>query len=861
MGRLSYLLQPSTLAAFAFLAAGFAQEPASRSALTGVVLDPTDAGVAGAKIVLQRNDGSAPATARADATGGFRFEAVRAGSYKLSVERDGFKRASSQVRIGSRPPAPLVIRLQVADLRSAVTVTDRATQLSTNSADNLDTVTLDRNALDNLPIFDQDYVGTVSRFLDAGSVATGGVTLVVDGIEATRAGVSASAIQEVKINADPYSAEYPRPGRGRIEIITKPGSSEFHGTFNFLFRDYHLNARDPFSLTRPFEQRRIFEGSLTGPLGRGKKTSFLISANREEEDVQAVVFAEGFAGPIQQTLPAPARNTELSGSLNRQIGREHLISIRGQYTHRSIQNQGVGGFNLPEVAANFDDREDIIYFNHRGPITKRLFNLFRFYAGRQHTPTSSVNPGAKIVVLGAFTGGGAQANRLQTENHIALNEIVVWSGQKHTVRFGFNVPDISRRGLDDNTNTVGTYTFSSLQDYILRRPFSLVRQSGNGHVVFVEKVLGGFVQDEFKVRPNLQFSIGLRYDWQNYFHDTNNFGPRASFAYAPGAGRKTVIRGGTGFFYDRTGPQPIFDLMRYDGARLLQYVITNPLYPDPDATGPTSIVRLDPTVKLPFLLQYGIGIERQLRKSTTLSVNYYGTRGFNLFRSRDVNAPPPPLYLARPDAQYSVWRQIESSADLKSNSLEVALRGNVTRYFTGMIQYTLAKAYNNTGGNSLAGARASLNSFPANSYDLSGEWARADYDQRHRFNLLGTVTPGRYFKLGVGIGLYSGMPYTMTTGRDDNQDSLANDRPAGVPRNSLHGPAYADLDIRWSRDFFFVSSKRDKGPTATLGLDAFNVLNHVNYSGYIGVLSSPFFGKPVSALPTRRLQASLRFRF
>lgn len=240
-----------------------------------------------------------------------------------------------------------------------------------------------------------------------------------------------------------------------------------------------------------------------------------------------------------------------------------------------------------------------------------------------------------------------------------------------------------------------------------------------------------------------------------------------------------------------------------------------------------------------------------------LSVNYYGTRGMNLFRSRDVNAPP--LYRARPNPQY-VWRQIESSADLKSNSLEVALRGNVTRYFAGMIQYTLAKAYNNTGGNSLAGARVSLNSFPANGYDLSGEWARADYDQRHRFNLLGTVTPGRYFKLGVGSGLYSGMPYTIMTGRDDNHDSLANDRPTGVPRNSVHGPGYADLDLRWSRDFFFVPSKRDKGPTATLGLDVFNVLNHVNYSGYVGVLSSPFFGKPVSALPTRRLQASLRFR-
>ena len=844
-----------------FAAVAFAQSSAPRQALTGVILDPSDAGVAGARITLQLGDGSTVAAATADAAGGFRFEELAAGSYRLRTEHDGFKPASSQVRIGARPVAPLVIRLKVADLRSEVTVTERAAQLSTNTADNLDAVTLDRQALDNLPIFDQDYVGTMSRFLDAGSVATGGVTLVVDGLEGTRAGVSASAIQEVKINQDPYSAEYPRPGRGRIEIITKPGSSEFHGTFNFLFRDSHLNARDPFSLTRPDEQRRIFEGSLTGPVGHSRKTSFLISANREEDDLQAVVFAQGPLGTIRETLPAPARNTEISGSINRQIGRNHLISVRGLYADKSLRNQGVGGLTLPEAAANYEDREDIFFFNHRGPIRGRWFNLFRFYFGRQHTPTMSVNREPKIVVLGAFTGGGAQADRLQTENHIALNEVVVWSGQKHTVRMGFNLPDLSRRGLNDYTNTAGTYTFSSLEDYLLRRPFSLVRQSGNGHVVFLEKVVGGFVQDEFKPRPNLQFSIGLRYDWQSVFHDTNNFGPRGSFAWSPGSGRKTVVRGGAGMFYDRTGPQPIFDLIRYDGLRLLQYVITNPSYPDAGATGATSIVRLDPNVKLPFLLQYGVGIERQLRKSTTVSLNYYGARGVNLFRSRDVNAPLPPFYGARPNPLYSVWRQIESSAALRSNSVEIALRGNVTRWFTGMMQYTLGKAYNNVAGNSLAGARASLNSFPANSYDLTGEWARADFDQRHRFNLLGSVTPGRFFRFGVALALYSGAPYTMTTGRDDNHDGVANDRPAGVPRNSLHGPGYADLDLRWSHDFFLAPARKDKGPVATIGLDAFDTLNRVNYAGYVGILSSPFFGKAVSATPVRRLQASVRFRF
>jgi len=160
-------------------------------------------------------------------------------------------------------------------------------------------------------------------------------------------------------------------------------------------------------------------------------------------------------------------------------------------------------------------------------------------------------------------------------------------------------------------------------------------------------VIGFFVQDEIRVSPRLSASLGLRYDWQNYFHDDNNIGPRGSFAFAPNADGRTVIRGGAGVFYDRTGPRPIQDLMRYNGIRQLRYVITNPGYPDPFAPGqslatePPSVVQLAPGIELPTTLQYSVSLERQLAKSTSASVTYVGNRGFHQFLSRDVNAPPP----------------------------------------------------------------------------------------------------------------------------------------------------------------------------------------------------------------------------
>jgi hypothetical protein len=265
------------------------------------------------------------------------------------------------------------------------------------------------------------------------------------------------------------------------------------------------------------------------------------------------------------------------------------------------------------------------------------------------------------------------------------------------------------------------------------------------------------------------------------------------------------------------------------------------------------MVRLEPSISIPYLLQYSFSLERQLQKSTTLAITYLGSRGFAQFRSRDINAPLPPAYLNRPDRSIGVLREIESKGRRATDSLEFTLRGNVTRFFSGMAQYRLAFAHDNTSG---------INYLPPNAYDLSGEWGRSDFDRRHRFELLGTINPGKLFNVGVSVSAYSGQPYTLTTGIDQFHTGTANARPVGVSRNSLQGPAYADLDLRWWRDFSVrKGKKKDEGVKATLAVDAFNVLNGVNYSSLTGNLSSPFFGQAVAAQPPRRLQLSFRLKF
>ncbi len=843
-----------------------AQQTPGLYSIAGTVNDPSGAGIPDADVqVRRRGSNAAVAEARTDALGNFRLSGLPFGPVEIQVNHEGFAGRTIRITTKDGESAPLRIELKLAGVHQAVTVNDSPAQVSTASADNLDVVTMDRQMMDNLPVFDQDYVAAMSQFLDAGSVGTNGVTLVVNGMEQTNIGVTASAIQQVKINQNPYSAEFSRPGRGRIEIITKPGSQTYHGTFNFLFRDYHLNARDPFAATRPPEQRRIYEGSLLGPLGHDKKNSFLISVDREEQDMQSIVYAQTPTGLLRQPVPNPQRDTEVSASVTHKFTENHLATVRFNSHGSSEQNRGVGGLILPEAGVNVRDHEDELYYNDSLVITPTLLNQFRVVFGRDHAPTTSVSETPGVVVNGAFTGGGAQADNLHTENHMNLNEIVTWTPGRHDIRAGINIPDISRRGMDDNTNTGGTYYFSTLQDYLLQRPYSFISQQGDGHIVFVEVVAGGFVQDDYRLKPNLTLSMGLRYDWQNYFHDNNNLSPRLALAYSPGKGRKTVLRAGGGIFYDRSGNGPIFDLERYNGIRLKQVVLSNPVDPViPGSEGlaamPGTLVRLDPNIRIPYLAQFSAAAERQLFAGTTLSTTYWASRGVSLFRSRDVNAPPPPDYLTRPNPAIGVYRQIESSGHLESNALEISFRGHITRYFQGMIQYTLGKIYNDVAGNYSVSTRGGgINAFPANNYDLSGEWARADYDARHRLNLMGSIHAATYLDFGAGLFVSSGMPYTETTGLDEYHTGYANARPPGVPRDSLEGPGFAELDLRWSHAFLLKHKK--EGPQFTVGLDAFNVTNRVNYTGYVGDLSSPFFGQAVAAKPPRRLQLSGRFEF
>jgi hypothetical protein len=825
--------------------------------ITGTVHDPSDAAIVGAEVAALGPDGILVFRTTTDGRGVFRFDKLSPGDYQLDVQKQGFRETKITVSIRTKPHSPLriVLPISVADQEVTVQANESAARVSTDIAQNQNTNTVDRAALDRVPVFDQDYVTTLSRFLDDSAIGTNGVTLVVNGVEANGPGVTASAIKEVKINENPYSALFSRPGRARLEITTKGGTPDFHGSINFMFRDSVFDARNAFATVKPPEQRRYYEGSLTGPFGHSKKTTFMLSLDRDEDDQQAFVLAEGVNGTINENVPNPMHHFFGSGRVFHHLENGDQFWIGYSYEKKTIKNQGVGGTVLPEAGTDSLMQEHEINVSYLHLVSPRWLNELRFLVGHYDIPTRSLNSNPQIIVSGAFTGGGAQANSRRTEYHFDGTDMVSHVSRKHQLKFGIDVPDISRRGMDDFTNTAGTYTFESLAAYESGQPSTYLVQHGQGHLVFVEKILSGFIEDNIRVRPNFSVSLGMRYYWQNYFHDDpNNFAPRVGFAYAPSTNSKTVIRGGAGVFYDRTGPRPIADLLHFNGVNLLRFIVDDPTYPvTPDSLVgiPTSLVVLDGGARIPYTVQYSFGIERQVSQNSTLSATYVGSRGIDLFRSVDANAPPPPNYLTRPNPNFGQEREIQSKGYQKNNALELTLRSRGSKYFNGQVQYTLNKTYNNTSG---------ITYLPGNSYDPGADWARSDNDRRHKFDLLGSAQPTRFFTLGLALSLYSDKPVNVTTGADNNRDGITNDRPVGLPRNTLHGPGFVNLDLNIAHDFV-LSKSRKEAPTLTVSLNSFNVLNHKNDITYVGVVTSPFFGRAVQAQPPRRMQLDLQFKF
>lgn len=853
--------------------------PVASPAIGGTVTDNTGAVIPGAEVALTTTAGATVAATTTDATGGFRLAPKKAGNYTLMVTLKGFQPFSEQVMTGAGPSAQLAISLSVATAVQQVTVSATSNIDLTASENNGDTSVMSASDLKDLPIFDNDYVSAMGSFLDAGDSGTAGSGLMVDGVEASRAMVSPSAVQEVLINQDPYSAQYYWPGRGQIDIITKQAASAYHGEFNFLARDSVMDAQQRLSPSKPQESRWIYEGDLTGPIPHLKSMMFLLSVNEQQENLDAVVNATVAPTPANPlgiynvNVPAPTRDTEFSFKVGHQISERQSVSAMYAYQDTSNRNEGVGNQTLPEAGFNTEGRADNLVIHDNYILSASALNEAALVLERRWDPVSDVQEGPKTVVNGNYVGGSAQNDQVSTEYNLRAKEMMTWTIGPHTLKFGINLPHLSRRVFEDNTDRYGTYTYSptyasdgtviatAIQNQQAGNPSGYSVKQGQSRFVYHQDEVGGFFQDQIKLTPRFSVTPGLRYDWENFLDsDVNNFSPRFSFAWVWNQESQLVLRGGGGVYYDRTGNGPLLDLARYTPGKLRLLQVSSKqqtlCYPVSNCVDlkaqPSSQTVLAPNIRTPYSIQYGLSLERKVGEKGTISIGGRMNRGIDRYRSVDINAPLPPNYSTRPDSSVSQLRQIQSEGTQIGSALDINYRGRFNKRFTGFAWYTWSHYANNTDG---------FWFFPQNQYAPNAEWGPASWQRRNHFGFYGAINPRHLVNLGVGVFAHSGQPYSISTGADNYGTSLFNARPAGVARNSELGPDYADLDLRWGYDFKLHPKETDKSPTVGVSVASFDVLNHANGSYVDSTEGSPDFGQVTSYDSPRRMQMGMRMTF
>jgi len=827
------------------------------AAVAGVAVDQDGAVVTAAIITLVERTSRSNHNTVSDNWGRFLFEDLPPGHYILRGKAESMQSAETEVVVADNPvEVKLLMKVSVEE---QVSVTE-ASPDPVSPDKNSDAVDLNAELLRDLPTDSQNIVPLLSNFVSPAAGGTEGISLVVDGMEAEQINdLPASAIKAVTINRNPYAVEFRRPGKARIELTTKQGSPKrYHGHFGIFARDSVFDAKNPFARQQPDLSRKLFEGTFGGPLGF-PGASFFVSAQHlgdtESATVNATILnASNQPVSLVQNVATGLHGSDYLARLDFHPGQIHTITVFYSFDEKFQSNYGVGGFNLADQGISTALLGHKFQFTDQAILSPTLLNTARLLLRSSISHSGTKPSGYALEVNGNFTSGPSQTSQQQWEPLVEFEDIASYAHKSQTLRFGAGT---RTRFFDvtDQSNFGGTFKFASLTQLIQGTPFLFSINRGQPNLTYRIYETSAFVQDEVRVHSSLSLVAGLRYDWQSTMASQRSLAPRLALAYSPGS-RKTAFRAGAGLFYEYLPQSATEKALLLDNTQVQQVVISNPNYPNPfagGATHPPSVVRIAADSTTPYLVQASVSIERELGKRNQLTLEYQMLRGLHLWRSRNINAPLP-LTGARPDPNFFNIDQVESSASMRSNALGLSYRGAVGKHFNAIVQYSFSKTINDTSGPF---------SLPADNYNLGPEMGRADFDRRHRLNLAGVINLPGAFRLGAVLTVASGIPFNITTGADDNHDSVANDRPPGVTRNSGEGPGLLQLDLRVTKLFpVWRPLNRDRNSrNLELRIDAFNAVNHPNYPSFVGVLTSPLFGRPNIGLPARTLQTSLGYRF
>ena len=898
--------------------------------LSGTVVDPSGARIFGAQLHAT-DSGGVSRSAATDGLGRFSLR-LPAGHYIVAASATGFvglRLEDVRVPLSGRVDLPLTLAINAE--KTEVNV-DSANAGGTGQADNLTAIVLSGRKLETLSDDQSTFEQQVQAMAISGDSGT--TELLVDGFSAGRFPPK-SAIREIRINSNPFSSEYDSLGFGRIEVFTKPGANKLHGSLDIGGTDQSFNARNPYDQgVQPPYRDLSYQGNLNGPLGRN--TSFFLADEFSDQQNDAVVDAVTLDAvnstlPFSQAVPDPQTENTFSLRMDRQITPTNVVTGRYEVNTSAQTNSGIGLLVLPSEGLTTGSTTQTLQLSDTQTVGASTVVETRFEYIRTRARQTPDSTAPAVIVEGAFSGGGNPAqSSVDNQDHYELQEYVSRVTGPHLLRFGGRFR-VNRDANDSTANYNGVFTFPSLAAYQLtlqglaaNEPFSSIEAAGGGASQFNLTTgatsaqvstadLSVYAEDEWKLHKGLTLDTGFRVESQTAVPDHFDPAPRVGLAYAwtPGAHKEpvAVFRGGAGVFYSRFPIGNLLTAIRQNGVLQVADFEANPAFyftvsPESDpgilsganlAASQPTIYRVSPTLAEPvsytgsFSAEHGFSNDKGV-----VSVTWIATRGVHQFLSRNVNAPLPGTYNVgdptsgvRPLANSENLYQFSSDGVRHGQTLSAAADLNPTKALSVWAFYTLQFRSSDTSG---------INSFPTNEYNLAADYGRTATTRQRLFSGLWYNAP-KSFMGGLFFRANSGTPFNLTTGTDNNGDTIFNDRPAYatdlsrpsvvrtrygnldadpipgepvVPINAETGPAFFSLQTTLAKEFRFGprpeaaagaapgEGQGDPRYQLRFSVEAQNVLNHNNPGTPVGILSSPFFGQSISLNGSSGISAANR---
>jgi hypothetical protein len=585
--------------------------------LRGQITDESGAVVQGSTVSLNGPRGIS-LTTTSGIDGWYSFSDLPPGSYTLRAAAPGLALRQPAKTTLTAGVQALNLLLNVVTEKQAVTVEDSGRPtVSTEAASNASALILQGTDLDALSDNPDDLAADLQALAGPAAGPNGG-SIYIDGFSGADLPPKES-IREIRINQNPFSPEYDRLGYGRIDVLTKPGTDRFKGSVGYNFANDKWNSRNAYAAEKaPFHLNEL-SATLSGPLN--KRSSFNLNLIREWVDngnvVNGVILQPQTLAvtPFSDTPVAGLRRTAATPRIDYQLSTNHTLTVRYSYSRDIVRDAGIGSLNLGSRGFHYSAPNQTLQITETAVLGARAVNETRFQFFRPETVWQANSLGSAIQVLGAFNGGGNPLGRsTSTQNSYEFqNNTSVLHGT-HAFRFGVRLRGVWETNSSPQ-NYNGTFTFggglapeldasnnpivdssgqfeltdiSSIESYrrtllfqqIGLSPFQ-IRQLGGGATQFTINAgnpvisgsqfdLGAFAGDDWKVKPNLTLSLGLRYETQTNIRDWRDLAPRIGVAWAPGGGSaksrpKSVIRAGFGMFYDRFSLGNVLTAERYNG--------------------------------------------------------------------------------------------------------------------------------------------------------------------------------------------------------------------------------------------------------------------------------------------------------